>query len=341
MRIAIIGYGGVGKAFIKLIHDKNQYLLKENIHIKINYIIGSNSGVYDKNGIDLKNIIQFSEEEKDLSKYHNGGSKDVTFDMLISNKDVDYIIEMTPTNINTGEPGLTHIKRALENKINVVTSNKGPIMLQYKNLKRLAIENNVALGIGCTTGGALPTINGGILDMAGAEIKTIEGILNGTTNFILKDMEDNGTTYLESLKKAQTVGIAETNPSLDVEGWDTASKLLILTNVLMDWDLTLDDIEVQGITNITPEHIYKAKSENKKYKLIGRTTNKNGIITSSVKLEKLSPDNSLYIVDGKNKAVRYTSDTLGDLTIIGGASGVSPAAASILRDIINIERKNI
>lgn len=341
MRIAIIGYGGVGKALVKLINQKKEYLIKENIEISINYIIGSSAGIYDKDGIKLQDIIEISQVEKDLSKYPKGGSKHVTFDMLIKNNDIDYIVEMTPTNIETGEPALTYIKKALENKINVVTSNKGPILLEYRMLKQIAIENNVGLGIGCTTGGALPTINGGIIDMAGSEIKSIEGVLNGTTNFILKDMEENNTTYLESLKKAQEIGIAETNPSLDVEGWDTAAKLLILTNVLMNMDKRLDNIKIEGITNITREQLRRAKKEGKKYKLIGKTINDNGIIKMSVKPDMLSIDNPLYNVDGKNKAVRYTSDTLGDLTLIGGASGVIPAAASILRDIINIERKNM
>lgn len=339
MRIAIIGYGGVGKALVKLINNKKEHLLKENIEISINYIIGSSGGVYDNDGIQLQDIIEFSQIERNLSKYPKGGSKDITFEMLINNRDVDYIIEMTPTNIETGEPGLTHIRTALENGINVVTSNKGPILLEYRKLNKLARENNVELGIGCTTGGALPTINGGINDMAGAEIKSIEGILNGTTNFILKDMEDNGSSYLESLNKAQNQGIAETDPSLDVEGWDTASKLLILTNVLMGVDKRLENIEVEGITNITPDKISQAKLEGRKYKLVGKTVNDNGIITMSVRLKELSMEDPLYIVDGKNKAVRYTSDTLGDLTLIGGASGVTPAAASILRDIINISRK--
>ena len=259
--------------------------------------------------------------------------------MIINNKDIDYWIEITHTNIKTGEPGLAHIKTALENRINVVTSNKGPIVLDYRNLKLLAIKNNVELGIGCTTGGALPTVDGGIINMAGAEIKSIEGVLNGTTNFILKNMEDNSTTYLESLEKAKELGIAETDPSLDVEGRDTASKLLILTNVLMNMDKKLEEVKVEGITDITIQDIKQAKNEDKKYKLIGKTINENGIISMTVKLEKLNIDNPLYNVDGKNKAVRYTSDTLGDLTLIGGASGVIPAAASILRDIININRK--
>ncbi len=333
MRIAIVGYGGVGKSLVELLNDKTEYLF--------NYIIGSKGGIYNKNGIDMDRIIEFTKTENDLSKYPDYGSKDVNFEMLIHNNDVDFLIEMTPTNIETGEPGLTHIKKALENKINVVTSNKGPILLEYKQLKNIATKNNVDLGIGCTTGGALPTIDSGIINMAGAEIKSIEGILNGTTNFILKDMEDNGTTYLESLKLAQELGIAETDPTLDVEGWDTATKLLILTNILMDVDKRLDDIKVEGITNITTEDIQNAKIEKKKYKLIGKTINNNGIISIIVKLEKLTIENPLYIVNGSNKAVTYTSDTLGNLTIIGGASGLRGAAASILRDIININRKYI
>lgn len=338
MRIAIIGYGGVGRAFMRLINDKKELLAKEGIELTINYIIDLSGGIYNPKGIDYLDVIEFSKEERDLSKYPRGGSKDVTFNALLERKDVDIVLEMTPTNKTTGEPGMTHIIKSLENGFNVVTSNKGPILLDYNNLRKLAIDNNVQLCIGCTTGGALPTINGGVIDMAGADINSIEGVLNGTTNFILKDMEDNGVTYLEALKKAQEQGIAETNPSLDVEGWDTASKLLILTNVLMNQDKKLEDIQVEGITNITPEDIQDAKRENKKYKLIGKTENINGALEMKVKLEKLDSSHQLYSVDGKNKAVRYSSDTLGDLTIIGGASGVIPAAASILRDIININR---
>lgn len=338
MRLAIIGYGGVGKALVRLIYEKKHYLLKENIQISINYIIGSKGGIYNKSGINLEKLIAFSSKENDVTKF-SGGDEKVNFHTIIQNKDVDYIIEMTPTNIETGEPALTYIKTGLENKINVVTSNKGPILLKYKELNKLATSNNVDLGIGCTTGGALPTIDGGKVNMAGAEIKSIEGILNGTTNFILEDMEVNHSTYLQSLKKAQELGIAETDPTLDVEGWDTASKLLILTNVLMNQDKKLEDIKVTGITHITPEQIAEAKLEGKKYKLIGKALNRNGTISMEVKLDILNVHSSMYNVNGKNKAVKYTSDTLGDLTLIGGASGLTPAAGSILRDIINIERK--
>lgn len=338
MKAALIGYGGVGRAFVKLINIKKEYLKKEGLNIQLNYIIGRNGGVYNPGGIDLESFIEFGEVERDITKYSKGGSSEITFQKMLQSSDVDVVIEATPTNKETGEPGMTHIKKSLENGINVVTANKGPILLAYRSLKNIAVKNGVQLGIGCTTGGALPSINGGIIDLAGADILSIEGVLNGTTNFIINEMESSGATYKQALTKAQKLGIAETNPSLDVEGWDTASKLLILTNVLMDVDKHLENISVEGITKITPEDVKSCIAEGKKYKLVGKTIKENGKILMTVKLEKLDAAHPLYGVDGKNKAIRYTSDVLGDLTIMGGASGVTPAAASILRDLINIHR---
>lgn len=338
MRLGIVGYGGVGRALVELIDLKKEFIRSEAMDIKLNYIIDLGGGIYNPDGIDCSDFISFNKEERDISKYPKGGDSNTTFDKMLQNRDIDVLIEMTPTNKETGEPGMTHIKRALENGIHVITSNKGPILLDYKELNNLAVKNNVQLAIGCTTGGALPSINGGIIDMAGADILSIEGVLNGTTNFILKEMEEKGVTYNGALKRAQELGIAETNPTLDVEGWDTASKLLILTNVLMNENKTLEDIEVEGITHITPRDIEDAKSENKKYRLVGKTENIEGALKMTVKLEKLSNNHPLYGVEGKNKAVRYSSETLGDLIIIGGASGVIPAAASVFRDLINIHR---
>jgi len=338
IKIALIGYGSVGKAFLQLLYDKQNYLINEEINIKVIYIIASNGGIYNASGIDYKKIIKFSKNNTDLTKYPYGGSVKINFNKIIENNDVDIIVEMTPTNKDTGEPGMMHITKALKNGINVITSNKGPILLAYRRLKKLAKEKNVQLGVGCTTGGALPTINGGMIDLAGSSILSIEGILNGTTNFILKEMEDNQVTYAEALKKAQKLNIAETNPTLDVDGWDTASKLLILTNILMNQDKTLNDIIVSGITEITPKQIKEARLKGEKYKLIGKTENINGKLCMNVKLQKIKSTHPLYYVDGRNKGVRYTSDTLGDLTILGGASGAIPAAASLLRDLININR---
>lgn len=339
MRIAIIGYGGVGKAFTQLINNKREYLYRRSLEIQVNYIINSSGGIYNSQGIDCSELIEFLKWEKDITKYKKGGSEKISLDTILQNNDIDMAIEVTSTNKKTGEPGMTHIRKCLENGIHVVTANKGPILLAYKELKDLALRNGVGLGVGCTAGGALPSINGGLIDLAGAEIISIAGVLNGTTNFIINEMEHKAVSYLEALKKAQELGIAEFDASLDVEGWDTASKLLILTNILMDEEKILNDITIEGITEITKEEVMKCLQEGKKYKLLGRTVKESGRINMSVKLEKLDITHPLYGVDGKNKGVTYKTDVLGDLTIIGGASGVISAAASILRDIINISKE--
>jgi homoserine dehydrogenase len=151
-------------------------------------------------------------------------------------------------------------------------------------------------------------------------------------------MEDTGCTYDIALKKAKDFGIAEANPSFDVEGWDTAFKLLILTNVIMKEEKKLSDIKIEGITRLTPEDIKIAQKEEKRYKLIGQTKREEKELNIVVRLEKVGKEHTFYNVDGKNKAVRYISDTLGELTLVGGASGTTAAAASILRDIIYICR---
>ena len=336
MDVALIGFGGVGKALIKLLVDKEE-LLKENynLELRVKYIIKSDGGIYNPEGINLREISTFINYNKNINK-HSLWTSYLNIDSIIENNDIDTLIELTSTNIITGEPGLTHIKTALNNKINVVTGNKGPILLKYRELKELAEKNNVKLKVGCTTGGALPSINGGLYDIAGSELMSIEGILNGTTNYILSKMANDEVTYEEALKEAQLEGIAELDPTLDVEGFDTACKMIILANVLMNADMTLKDIDVEGITKVNIKNLQNIKDSNKKLKLIGKIEKENGIIKAYVKPITISESHPLYSVDYKNKGIYYKTDTLGDITIMGGASGTINAAASILRDIILI-----
>lgn len=337
MRIGLIGYGGVGKAFIKLIVDKSSTLKEEGLDLEVIYIMNSKGGIYNPKGIDFNKLLALCNERKNIIEDNNENKK-ITPDFMLERKDVDLVVELTSTNKETGEPALTYIFKALENKIHVVTGNKGPIIHGYRKLEKMAKENGVHLGIGCTCGGALPSVNGGIIEMAGSEIYSIEGVLNGTTNYILKEMEDTGCTYDIALKKAKDLGIAEASPAFDVEGWDTAFKLLILTNVIMKEDKKLSDMKIEGITNLTPDDIEIALKEEKRYKLIGQTSRYGKELSMVVRLEKVGKEHPFYNVDGKNKSVRYISDTLGELTLVGGASGTTAAAASILRDIIYIHR---
>lgn len=322
MKVGIIGYGGVGKAFIKLLKEKN-------VNWKIKYILKSDGGLINKHGLDIDKIIRF---ENDI-RLHDKWMPGIDFYDVIDD-DIDYLIELTPTNIETGEPALSYIKEALNRGVNVIIGNKGPILKDYKGLKKLADKNGVYLGIGCTVGGALPSISGGLVDCAGANIERIEGVLNGTTNYILNQMKTGEKTYEEALKKAQEIGIAEANPTMDVSGYDTAIKMVILANALMGENITLDKVEIKGIDSVTILDIRTANSRGRKIKLLGSAYRENGKIKVKVGPQEIDEEHPLYSVEGKNKGIYYRTDTLGDITIIGGASGTMNAAAAIFRDIV-------
>lgn len=337
MDIGLIGFGGVGKALVRLLMEKREYILeKYDLEIRIKYILKSDGGLYEAKGIDLAEVIEFIKNNRNI-KEHLSWKDNLNIEDIIKNNDIDTLVELTSTNIETGEPGLTHIKKALENKISVVTGNKGPIILKYSELKKIAKENSVNLKVGCTTGGALPSINGGIYDVAGSEIQSIEGILNGTTNYILSKMTNDDVTYEEALKDAQQCGIAEANPSLDVLGYDTACKIIILSNVLKETNINLNDIEVQGITEVKLEYLRELKRENRKLKLVGKVESLNNEVKAYVKLMEIDENHPLYFVDYKNKGIYFKTDTLGDISIIGGASGTMNAAASIVRDLVLVK----
>lgn len=324
MKIGLIGYGGVGKAFIRLLKEKN-------IDCKVIFVLKSDGGIFDKSGLDINEII---ENEINIKNHKNWIEKLKLNDVI--DEKVDFLIELTPTNKVDGEPSLTYIKEALSRKINVVTGNKGPILADYHGLKNLADKNKVTIGIGCTTGGALPSINGGIIECAGSEILSIEGVLNGTTNFILKEMLDRKISYEEGLLEAQRLGIAENDPSFDVEGYDTAIKMIILTNAIMNVNLKLSDVKIEGVTKLKYEDLRLAQENNQKIKLVGKAFRENDDIRIEVAPRILEQENPLYFVDGREKGIVYYTDVLGRILISGGASGVKNAAASILRDLVNI-----
>lgn len=319
MKMGLIGYGSVGKALIKLIYERK-------LPIEVKYILKSDGGIFNKQGIKLDEIV-----DKNI-KDHSNWIDNLSFSNIID-EEIDCLVELTSTNIKTGEPALSFIKSALIKGINVVTGNKGPILLEYKNLKSIAEKTGAYLGIGCTVGGALPSISCGKYDAAGAKIESIKGVLNGTTNYILNAMKCENKTYEESLEHAKEIGIAEKDPSLDVEGYDTAIKTIILSNALMGSDLSLEDAEIEGITNVTLEDIKEAVGEGKKIKLVGQAFCNEGEIKVQVKPMKLDESSPLFFVEGKNKGVLYKTDILGDITVIGGASSPRNAAAAILRDI--------
>ncbi len=247
---------------------------------------------------------------------------------LLEDGKVDLLIELTPTNLPTGEPALTHIKTALSRGIDVVTANKAPIALAYRELTELSRSTGALLLFEGTVGGGIPLVSLRRFCLRGDEVLSIRGILNGTTNYILSRMHFEGLTFELALREAQNLGIAERDPTLDIEGYDTALKLLILANSVMGLNRRLEDVRITGISRVTADAVSLAKEAGLAVKLIG-SVSPDGHLSVAPRLVKLSDP---ICVHGTLNAVTFRLRTAGDLTLIGEGAG-EPTVTSILNDV--------
>jgi len=337
--IVFIGFGVVGTGLAEIMHNKKDYLKNKygfeyNVLGVCDLIKGS---IYDENGLDLEKVLKLNKEKGKIIDYpaKEKGLKSVE---MIKKPEVDIVVEVTPTNVKTGEPGLTHYRTALENKKHIVSTNKGPVALKYKELKEIADKNNVYLGFEGTVLSGTPAINLATRDLAGCEIKSIQGILNGTTNYILTKMEE-GREYEDVLKEAQELGYAETDPTADVEAYDPLAKIVILANTVMEGNVDLNKVPREGITKITLEDVKRAKKNGKRIKLIGKAWREGGEVKAQIKPEEIPLTHPLANVMGVLNAITFETDVTGDVTIIGPGAGAYTAGYAMLTDMLEIHRR--
>jgi len=337
-KIGIIGLGSVGLGLVRILHNKRKELKgKYGFDFEITAIGDPVKGsVYDENGLDLATVLDLIEKEGNLENYPSG-IRNLNSMRTIRETNTNLIVETTPTNTRTGEPGLTHIKTALSNKKNVVTTNKGPIALYYQELKKIADENEVYLRFEGTVLSGTPALNLVLESLAGCDVSRIQGIVNGTTNFILTKMEE-GKSYEEALAEAQKLGYAETDPTADVEGWDAAVKTVIMADVVMGENINIQDVERVGITGITLNDVKKAKENNYRIKLIAEVEKKNYTVKAKVLPREVPLTHPLANVMGAINALTFTTDHLGDVTIIGPGAGRIETGQALLTDILALNR---
>ncbi len=316
IRALILGYGFLGKALAK------RLLNRPVEELKIVGLANSKGYLYKRDGLQLEKIKEPLEDNEGFEK---GRATE-----LLTKEYIDLLIELTPTNISTGEPGITHIRTALKEEIDVVTANKGPVLLALKELKRIADEKNVIFKYEGTVGGGIPIFSLVNKCLQGDDIISIRGILNGTTNYILTRMHFEGLTFELALREAIMLGIAERNPTLDVEGIDTAVKILILANSIMNLNKNLSDVKIVGVTKVTPEAISAAKDNGMTIKLIGSI--EDGELSVEPRLIRL---NHPLCVHGTLNAINIKSNVLKTLTLIGEGAGES-TVASLLNDIYDV-----
>ncbi|NOJ28463.1 MAG: homoserine dehydrogenase, partial [Nitrososphaera sp.] len=249
---------------------------------------------------------------------------------VIENTDAEVVIECTPTNLTTGEPGTSHIISAMRKGRHVITVNKGPLALSFPSLIELADYNNVMFRFSGTVGGGTPILEFAKRCLKGDSIISFQGILNGTTNYILSKMQD-GLTYESAFEDAKEKGYTEANSALDIDGYDAAAKLVIMANWIMGMKVTMKNVDRTGISEVKAQDVTIAAKRGNAIKLIASCDSKR----LQVRPTEVSTKDPIC-VNGTLNAVTFSSEHSGQQTIIGRGAGGIETASAVLRDLIEI-----
>ncbi|MGB5047548.1 MAG: homoserine dehydrogenase [Caldilineaceae bacterium] len=334
--IALSGLGNVGRNFLRILETKSDRLAADyDLALRVVAVADSSGFAVNVDGFDPHGLRLRKEaggRVSDLPEYKPGVS---LAEFLSLPGSCDFLLEASPVNLSDGEPGLGYVRAALGAGISCVLANKGPLVLAFHELHRLAAANGAGLAFSATVCGALPVVNIGRRDLIAADISLLRGIFNSTSNFILDEMA-GGRSYADALAEAQRRGIAETDPSLDVEGWDTANKLTILANSFLGVEMTLADVAVEGITAITAEQLTAERAQGNVIKLVAEAKQTGNGYQLSVAPMALPADDFLAGCDGWEMGVEIHSDLYGKMFHKIWEREPLPTAAAMLRDVVNL-----
>lgn len=332
MRIILSGFGVVGQNFAKLLLSRSEDLYAlHGLKPRIVGVFDSKGSAASSAGLDLDRLLEVKKKYGSIKKYHNK-ERDANGLEMIRGMEAEVLIETTPSNYKDAEPGMSHIVNAMKHGLHVITVNKGPLALAFPSLMELATYNQVLLRFSGTVGGGTPILDYAKNSLRGERIVSFQGILNGTTNYILTNMA-GGMTFKAALVDAKKKGYVEADESLDIDGFDAAAKLVILANWIMDIKVTIKDIQRKGIRNVTTQDIKKASSKNCAVKLVA-SCNKDLVVAP----QEIPIDDPLC-VNGTLNAITFNSEHSGQQTIIGRGAGGMETASSILRDLLDIKQE--
>lgn len=338
-KLALIGFGNVGQGLTQILRDRAEDLRTAyGISFRIVAVCDLMKGsVCDPDGLDPAALLAAVADGGSLEQVQ-AKAKGWSPLRAIQESGADALVELSFTDLKTGEPAFTHMKTALERGMHAFTTNKGPVALHYAELARIAARTGAALGIEGTVMSGTPSLRLGGELLAGAGIRKIQGIVNGTTNYILSRMEE-GATYEDALAQAQAQGYAEADPTGDVEGFDAAAKAAILANLFLGADLKPGDVDRTGITGLTPAEIAQAQAQGSRWKLVATVSREEGAARASVKPTLLPLAHPLSAVGGATNALTFTTDLLGDVTLVGPGAGRLETGYAILGDLLALHRK--
>ena len=340
--LALIGFGNVARALARLFLRK-QDLLKSQYDITFSFTgisTGRHGFAVNPKGLDIEEALKLVERGKSISPLSTLPAEDSL--SVIKQSQADVMFENSPVNTQTGQPALDHIRTALELGMHAITANKGPVVHGYRELTALAKSKGKAFGFESTVLGGSPVFSVFRETFPLAELSSFKGILNATTNIILSRME-SGESYEDAVKYCQSVGVAETDPTNDVDGWDAAIKVAALITVLMDTPFTPQQVNPIGIRGITRDMIEKSRLEAKRYKLVCSVEKIGDQIQARVAPELVDASSPLYGMMNSSTGVTFRTDVLPDYSITvsereGMSGGPIETAYGLFADFVNAAR---
>ena len=343
--ISLLGFGKVGKQFVKLVRSKEQDIMDwHGIETHLASVSSSRGFVSDASGLDLDVLTGMAIREENLAEHPNfvpydGKNRlDGILPEVASKDCIKVLVAAASSDFNTGEPTLSTMKAAISRGWNIVSMEKAPLVVAFDDLTEMAKKFGVKLRYSGATAAGLPTIDIAKISLAGAKVMVIEGILNATTNYVLTLMTEDGISYEEALSMARAHGYAEPDPTRDVTGMDTASKMLLIANAAMGCRKKLSDVKVTGITHITPRDVASWAIEQRVLKMIGRAWREDDDVKIEVSPMAVPYYDMFAKVNGSGKAVRFVTDLFGELVVTVQEGGPVAAAGSGFKDVLNIFR---
>ena len=330
--LAVIGLGNVGKALVDLLQERGDQLRAElGLDLRVTGVLSRSLGmVTDASGLDLA--------ELGAGRVPAGAPYEVSdIGGWLESCGADVLVELSPVDLATGQPAVDFLRAALERGIHGVTANKGPVVHAYRELTSLADEHGVRFRFEAATADCLPVYSLYRESLPLERPTRVRGLLNGTTSVILEAIE-SGRTFEEGVVVAQERGIAEADPSLDVDGFDSAVKVVAIANVLMGADLRLADVEVTGIRGIDPDEVRAAAAEGTPIRLVAVVEDRGGVVHGHVAPTRLARDDPFAGLGAMALGLHFEGDLMPGLTVVGHDLTPRQTAYGVLADIVSVLR---
>ena len=336
VKLVLVGFGNVGRALSRIIASKKEMIeSKLRVSLKVTAVIDSKGAAVKDEGFTPQELLKLTEVPRSgVSSFMpygvpGAGVKEV-YDVITP----DIHIEATPSNYVNGEPGVSNVLYALGKGVNVVSCNKSPFALRFHEVMELAEARNLGIGFKATVMGGVPLLDL-LRSLKGIKVKSVEGILNATANYILTEMSRERVTFDEALRRARQAGLVEANSDLDIKGWDPAAKLVIISNMLGE-PLKLEDVSREDLSKILVSDVIEATKKGYIIKYVATLNLAEG--SAAVYLRKLPEDDFLARTSGKMNAVKIRTE-INELMLAGNDLGPESTAYGVLDDVITLARK--